>query len=88
MNTGFYEYGVADYTMPRRANGQPHITKHRIRVEILDVGPTRTKIRFLEYHIDGRGPGTTTSVKSRNVRHEIQTIHIAAAAYRLPYKDD
>lgn len=86
MNTGYYEYGVADYTMPRRANGQPHITKHRVRVEIIDAGPARTKVRFLEYHIDGRGPGTMTSVKSRNVKQN--GINCAPVSCRLPYKDD
>lgn len=84
MNTGYYEYGIADYTMPRRANGQPHITKHRVRVEILNVGPTRTKIRFLEWHIDGRGPGTTANVKNQNVFRKHRNIE----TYRLPFKDD
>lgn len=87
MNTGYYEYGVADYTMPRRANGQPHITKHRVKVEILDVGPSRTKVRFLEHHIDGRGPGTTTNVKNQNVLHA-HNFNRAPASYRSPYKDD
>lgn len=87
MTTGYYEYGVADYSMPRRSNGSPHITKHRVKVEIINVGPTRTKIRFLEHHIDGRGPGTTTNVKNRNVIHA-QYNNPVPASYRLPYKDD
>lgn len=85
MTTGYYEYGVADYTMPRRANGQPHITKHRVKVEIIAEGPTRTKIRFLEFHIDGRGPGTTTSVKSRNIIQN--NINRVSASYPIPYKN-
>ena len=88
MNTGYYTYGVADYMMPRRANGLPHIAKHRIKVEIISTGCSRTKIRFLEWHTDGRGPGTTTTVKNRNVSYDKINVNPAATAYRLPYKDD
>lgn len=89
MMTGYYEYGVADYSMPRRADGSPRVTKHRVRVEIIEVGPTRTKVRFLEWHIDGRGPGTITSVKNRNVTIGTRLIVTRPTVeYRRPYKDD
>ena len=58
METVYYEYGVADYTLPRRPGGGPGIARRRMRVEVVAAGATRTKIRFLEYHADGRGPGT------------------------------
>lgn len=89
MNTVYYEYGVADLLKPRKRNGVPHLTKYRIRVEVIDVGTTRTKVRFLEKHHDGRGPGTTASVKNKNVIYtEKKFINPASGSYRLPYKDD
>lgn len=89
MNTVYYEYGVADLTKPRKINGVPYITKYRIRVEVIDTGQTWTKIRFLEKHRDGRGPGTIASVKNKNVIYtENKNTNPAPGSYRLPYKDD
>ena len=90
METVYYEYGVADYTLPRRpggGGGGPGIARRRMRVEVVAAGATRTKIRFLEYHADGRGPGTVANVKSRNVRYE-SVQHRPITPYRLPYADD
>lgn len=87
MNTAYYEYGVVDYTAPRRSGGAPGLRRHRLRVEIISESPTRTKIRFLEFHVDGRGPGTIANVKSRNV-HRIGSANLPAVSYRLPYADD
>lgn len=87
METAYYEYGVVDYTLPRRPGGKPGIARRRMRVEVVAAGATRTKIRFLEYHADGRGPGTVANVKSRNVRYE-SVRHRPIIPYRLPYADD
>lgn len=87
METVHYEYGVTDYTLPRRPGGKPGIARRRMRVEVVAAGATRTKIRFLEYHADGRGPGTVANVKSGNVRYE-SVRHRPITPYRLPYADD
>jgi hypothetical protein len=88
MTTGYYMYGVADYSVPRRANGQPHILKHRLRVEVLFRGDAWATVRFLEWHVDGRGPGTVTRVRNRSVRCDDNYINPPAVPYRMPYKDD
>lgn len=88
MKTAYYEYGVADLLKPRKPNGVPHITKYRIKVEVIDIGVSRTKVRFLERHIDGRKAGTITNVKNKNVIYIDKNNNHVTDTIRLPYKDD
>lgn len=43
-------------------------TDHRIRVEVLETKGSMAKVKFLEFHADGRGPGKVTWVQTKNVR--------------------
>lgn len=69
MLTAYYDYGVADYTLPRRPDGRPGIARRKIRVEVISGSAANSRVRFMEFHADGRGPGpgTVATVRTRNL---------------------
>lgn len=88
MNTGVYLYNVADLLKPRGAKGLPHLKSYRMKVEIISVEGTRTRIRFIESHRDGRTSGTVTTVKSKNVISDNINRSVVRDSYWLPYNND
>ena len=67
MRTGMYHYTVPDWNAPRNPDGTVKTIPAQMKVEIVAYGHAKTRIRFREYHRDGRPPGTTTWVYLKNV---------------------
>lgn len=56
-------------------------------VEIVHSTEKQHRIKFLEYHADGRKPGTTIKVSKTSVKGHVDRVN-ATAPVRLPYKDN
>lgn len=73
------------------------LTVFKLKVEILEfVGPARARVKFLDYHVDGRGPGAITIVYIKNLnmvppalakRVELPKPGSRPDHYRDPYND-
>ena len=87
MNRGFYYYGMPDFGKQRGPAGHPWITRHGLRVEIIGVRGANLRVRFLEFHLDGRGPGTEATVKAKNVYRDTPHLTTSGEPGRTPYKD-
>jgi len=75
MLTADYTYRVRDYSASYRFGGSPALVSHVVRVEVeayLKNG-SLARVRFLNYHTDGRGPGTVTTVRSRSLSKHVNT---------------
>lgn len=68
-------------------------TTYRLRVEILEeLKGERSRVKFLEYHNDKRGPGTVTTVYNKSLVFPKPATPIPAPGprpdhYRDPYND-
>ena len=83
MNKGNYHYSKMG------ANGE--LSRYVCRVEILEVctGGFMTRVKLLQYHADGRKPGTEMKVRSKNVKPDAPTNGLRDVLMnRLPYKDE
>lgn len=67
----------------------PSVTLHNfsMRVEVLATKSGRHKIRFMDFHADGRGPDTVTWVTTAKVKLDTPEAP-PAIDVRLPYADD
>ena len=85
---GVYTYRRPEFNQ-RDAYGRPTLKTKSMKVEVLGEKKTQYLIRFLEWHIDGRKPGSTTLVKKTSVKCPDR--EIPKKGYtpicRLPYKD-
>ena len=66
------------------------LDRYTCRVEILEQNAKRVKIKLLQFHVDGRRPGSVMKVKPSNVTPDVSAAPVAAPeapAIRLPYKD-
>lgn len=73
-------------------------TRHTLRVEVLETIGDKLRIKFTDFHEDGRGPGTITTVKATSVTIDAPVKptkpgNVTPAPgidreIRLPYKDD
>lgn len=85
--------------VPAHFEGDKFIAKHykkrSLRVEIIEEGLKRTKIKFCAFHADGRPPGTVSTVTTEKVVSDAwvkdtrDTIDKSLGReIRKPYKDD
>ena len=81
-----YVYGVADFRENRTVSGRPYIARHQMRVKVLALNYPRSRVKFMEYHVDGRGPGTIATVKTSNLR--LDRGKVPPIEMRLPCKDE
>lgn len=75
-----YSYAVARFPVLQ-------LSRFTLRVEVLDEKKNRYKVRFMQFHADGRKPNTVAWVKKSSV--ELDKVEPAPTIeIRLPYKDD
>ena len=84
MKLGTYKY---KHQVGARDNyGEAVLTAFTLRVEILEERGERYRVRFMQYHADGRGPNTTSLVLKKNVIAD-DVAPREVPPLRLPYKD-
>lgn len=85
---------ITTYTYRKKTGPawEKHLTVYKLKVEILEDLGQRVRVKFLDYHVDGRGPGTITAVakKNLNVVRPASTLPAPGPRpdhYRDPYND-
>ena len=46
-----------------------NLTVFKLKVEVLEYLDQRVRVKFLDYHVDGRGPGTITVVAKKKPKY-------------------
>ena len=86
---------ITTYTY-RRKTGPDWEKVFKLKVEVLEYLDQRVRVKFLDYHVDGRGPGTITVVAKKNLnlvtpalpkRVELPKPGPRPGHYRDPYND-
>lgn len=90
MKIGTYVYGII--TNPGDIDKK--YERHLMKVEILEETDTRYRVKFLNFHADGkRGPGATTWVQKKSVKiAQPKTVELPKPGprpdhYKNPYND-